>query len=235
MTSRAACPDLDDDAGEVIQLGVDPRPGPDGTETEPYSPTPWRPSIDPGTSQGTWHATTSLPGPSRQSLPVPCGVPVLSPFATPRWVRSTSKVVRSHSGALGRGRRGGAGSTPATHALQMPNCFGDFRYYRDWDLWSGTPNVLGTEGTSATNSPGSLPSRMALTSPHLWGRRCSCNSTSERDEPAGVAYGRDCRRRGPGSPHHDRGRHGGRSGLAAVRSMPILAGWRRSSRRAGLS
>lgn len=90
---------------------------------------------------------------------------VLSPFTTPRigttYKQSAEQTVQR---LIAKGRT--AWFDPATHALQMPNV-GDFRYYSDWDLWSGAPNVLDTEGAQADHIKRVFDVQSALGVPHL--------------------------------------------------------------------
>lgn len=69
---------------------------------------------------------------------------VLSPFATP-----FHKTTYKQSGLQTAERLASANAEvwfdASTHSLQMPNV-GDFRYYDEWNLWSGTRGVLQTDG-----------------------------------------------------------------------------------------
>lgn len=69
---------------------------------------------------------------------------ILSPFASPQL---NSGYKQSALQTTDRIRQ--AGGTmwfdAETHALQMPNV-GDFRYYDDWPLWSGSRGQLATDG-----------------------------------------------------------------------------------------
>lgn len=90
---------------------------------------------------------------------------ILSPFTTPK-LGTTYKP----SGATAADRLRDANVAPwfdaATHALQMPNV-GDFRYYKDWDLWSGTRGALGNDANQREHIRRVFSTQDALEAPHL--------------------------------------------------------------------
>ncbi len=72
---------------------------------------------------------------------------ILSPFTTPR-LGTTYKQSAERTVQRVTSQNRTAWFDAATHALQMPNV-GDFRYYSDWNLWSGAPNVLDSDGAQS--------------------------------------------------------------------------------------
>lgn len=73
----------------------------------------------------------------------------LSPFTSPvegngykRSALATSEAIRSAGGEFWL--------DPMTHALNMPRA-GDFRFYDDWDLWSGTRGDFSTPSLARTH------------------------------------------------------------------------------------
>jgi len=90
---------------------------------------------------------------------------VLSPFTTPRL---GTNYLPSGRDTADRLRDGGAEVwfDPMTHALQMPNV-GDFRYYDDWNLWSGGRGVLNTSSDRQDHVSRIFGAQDALDVPHL--------------------------------------------------------------------
>ncbi|QDG89946.1 hypothetical protein [Pseudarthrobacter sp. NIBRBAC000502770] len=67
---------------------------------------------------------------------------ILSPFSSPK-TGNSYKIDATRIADRIRKAGGEFWFDPTTHALQMPQA-GDFRYYDEWDLWSGDRNRLET-------------------------------------------------------------------------------------------
>jgi hypothetical protein len=90
---------------------------------------------------------------------------VLSPFTTPR-IGTTYKQSAAQTVQRLQAKDRAAWFDPATHALQMPNV-GDYRYYDDWNLWSGARNSLDTEGAQSDHVKRVFDIQDTLGVPHL--------------------------------------------------------------------
>lgn len=91
---------------------------------------------------------------------------VLSPFTSPRLNNGFKQSARQTADRL---RDCGAEFwfDPATHGLQMPNV-GDFRHYRDWDLWAPErTNVLESKGDQRDHIRRVFSIQDDLEAPHL--------------------------------------------------------------------
>jgi hypothetical protein len=92
---------------------------------------------------------------------------VLSPFSSPRYKMATGYKPATRE-TVTRLQKAGAEVwfSPETHALQMPSV-GDFRFYDDWPLWSGTRGQLQTESDMRGHVRDVFALQDALGVPHL--------------------------------------------------------------------
>jgi hypothetical protein len=90
---------------------------------------------------------------------------ILSPFTSPR-IGTTYKQSAEQTVRRLKDKGKSAWFDPATHALQMPNV-GDYRYYTGWNLWSGSPNTLDTDGAQSDHIKRVFDVQDDLGVPHL--------------------------------------------------------------------
>lgn len=90
---------------------------------------------------------------------------VISPFSTPHATRGFKQTAEQTIDRL-RAEDIEVWVDPETHALHMPNV-GDFRYYEEWPLWSGTRGALGNEAQMRDHVERVFEVQDELGTPHL--------------------------------------------------------------------
>lgn len=90
---------------------------------------------------------------------------VLSPFASPV-TGNGYKINVSDVADRVRAKGGQIWFDATTHALQMPHV-GDFRYYDEWDLWSGARGVLSLEADQRDHIQRVFKIQKSLSAPYL--------------------------------------------------------------------